>query len=156
MRNLDPRPLQNQTARQDEIDVQRPRRLRIGAVPARLTLDGQQSMQQRIGSGSGEANHGGVQVPGLIDSVLGFGLQEGRDDETVEHGAQARGRQSQVRRAVAEVAAEADRDSARLAGGPWEEAQAVCFCLQSMQTRVQGMAFRRAGAIDSPQSRQTP
>jgi hypothetical protein len=31
-----------------------------------------------------------------------------------------------------------------------------CFCLQAMQTRVQGMAFSRAGAIGSPQSRQIP
>ena len=33
---------------------------------------------------------------------------------------------------------------------------AFCFSLQVMQTRVQGMALRRAGAIGSPQSRQTP
>ena len=31
-----------------------------------------------------------------------------------------------------------------------------CFCLQVMQTRVHGMAFSRAGAIGSPQSRQMP
>ena len=33
---------------------------------------------------------------------------------------------------------------------------AFCFSLQVMQTRVHGMAFRRAGAIGSPQSRQIP
>ena len=32
----------------------------------------------------------------------------------------------------------------------------LCFSLQVMQTRVQGIAFRRAGAIGSPQSRQIP
>ena len=31
-----------------------------------------------------------------------------------------------------------------------------CFSLQVMQTRVQGIALSRAGAIGSPQSRQTP
>ena len=31
-----------------------------------------------------------------------------------------------------------------------------CFSLQVMQTRVQGIAFSRAAAIGSPQSRQTP
>ena len=31
-----------------------------------------------------------------------------------------------------------------------------CFSLQVMQTRVHGMAFSRAGAIGSPQSRHTP
>ncbi len=31
-----------------------------------------------------------------------------------------------------------------------------CFSLHVMHTRVQGIAFRRAGAIGSPQSRQTP
>ena len=33
---------------------------------------------------------------------------------------------------------------------------AFCFSLQVMQTRVHGMAFSRASAIGSPQSRQTP
>ena len=33
---------------------------------------------------------------------------------------------------------------------------ALCFSLQVMHTRVQGMALRRAGAIGSPQSRQMP
>ena len=33
---------------------------------------------------------------------------------------------------------------------------AFCFCLQVMQTRVQGIASSRAGAIGSPQSRQMP
>ena len=33
---------------------------------------------------------------------------------------------------------------------------AFCFCLQLMQTRVQGIASSRAGAIGSPQSRQMP
>ena len=33
---------------------------------------------------------------------------------------------------------------------------ALCFSLQVMQTRVQGIAFSRAGAIGSPQSRQIP
>ena len=37
-------------------------------------------------------------------------------------------------------------------GGP----HADCFSLQVMHTRVHGIAFRRAGAIGSPQSRQTP
>ena len=32
----------------------------------------------------------------------------------------------------------------------------LCFSLQVMQTRVQGIALRRAGAIGSPQSRQMP
>ena len=32
----------------------------------------------------------------------------------------------------------------------------LCFSLQVMQTRVHGMALRRAGAIGSPQSRQMP
>ena len=32
----------------------------------------------------------------------------------------------------------------------------LCFSLQVMQTRVQGMAFSRAAAISSPQSRQMP
>ena len=32
----------------------------------------------------------------------------------------------------------------------------LCFSLQVMQTRVHGMAFSRAGAIGSPQSRQIP
>ncbi len=32
----------------------------------------------------------------------------------------------------------------------------VCFALQVMQTRVQGIAFSRASAIGSPQSRQMP
>ncbi|MNC94963.1 hypothetical protein D3C83_119600 [compost metagenome] len=31
-----------------------------------------------------------------------------------------------------------------------------CFSLQLMQTRVQGIAFSRAAAIGSPQSRQAP
>ena len=31
-----------------------------------------------------------------------------------------------------------------------------CFSLHAMQTRVQGIAFSRASAIGSPQSRQTP
>jgi hypothetical protein len=31
-----------------------------------------------------------------------------------------------------------------------------CFSLHVMQTRVQGMAFSRASAMGSPQSRQTP
>src|SRR5687768_8662143 len=35
-------------------------------------------------------------------------------------------------------------------------AQPFCFSLQVMQTRVQGMAFRRASAMGSPQSLQTP
>ena len=33
---------------------------------------------------------------------------------------------------------------------------AFCFSLQVMQTRVQGMALRRASAIGSPQSLQMP
>ncbi len=33
---------------------------------------------------------------------------------------------------------------------------AFCFSLQLMQTLVQGIAFRRASAIGSPQSRHTP
>ena len=33
---------------------------------------------------------------------------------------------------------------------------ALCFSLHVMQTRVQGIAFSRAGAIGSPQSRQIP
>ena len=33
---------------------------------------------------------------------------------------------------------------------------AFCFSLHLMQTRVHGMAFNRAGAIGSPQSRQIP
>ena len=33
---------------------------------------------------------------------------------------------------------------------------ALCFSLQVMQTRVHGMAFSRAGAMGSPQSRQMP
>ncbi len=33
---------------------------------------------------------------------------------------------------------------------------ALCFSLQVMQTRVHGIAFRRAAAIGSPQSRQMP
>ena len=32
----------------------------------------------------------------------------------------------------------------------------LCFSLQVMQTRVHGIAFSRAGAIGSPQSRQMP
>ncbi len=32
----------------------------------------------------------------------------------------------------------------------------LCFSLQVMQTRVHGIAFSRAGAIGSPQSRHTP
>ncbi len=32
----------------------------------------------------------------------------------------------------------------------------ACFSLQLMQTRVQGIAFKRASAIGSPQSRQMP
>ena len=32
----------------------------------------------------------------------------------------------------------------------------LCFALHVMQTRVHGIAFRRASAIGSPQSRQTP
>src|SRR5690606_21023922 len=35
-------------------------------------------------------------------------------------------------------------------------AHAFCFSLHVMQTRVQGMAFSRASAIGSPQSRQMP
>ena len=35
-------------------------------------------------------------------------------------------------------------------------AHEFCFSLQVMQTRVHGMAFNRASAIGSPQSRQTP
>ena len=31
-----------------------------------------------------------------------------------------------------------------------------CFSLHAMQTRVHGIALRRASAIGSPQSRQTP
>ena len=33
---------------------------------------------------------------------------------------------------------------------------ALCFSLQVMQTRVQGIAFSRGSAIGSPQSRHTP
>ena len=33
---------------------------------------------------------------------------------------------------------------------------ALCFSLQVMQTRVQGIAFSRGRAISSPQSRQMP
>ena len=33
---------------------------------------------------------------------------------------------------------------------------AFCFSLQVIQTRVHGMAFSRASAIGSPQSRHTP
>ena len=32
----------------------------------------------------------------------------------------------------------------------------ACFSLHVIQTRVQGIAFSRAAAISSPQSRQTP
>ena len=34
--------------------------------------------------------------------------------------------------------------------------QEPCFSLHAMQTRVHGIAFRRASAIGSPQSRQMP
>src|SRR4029078_11100364 len=50
----------------------------------------------------------------------------------------------------------------RIAVEPLEERQHLrvaheaCFSLQVMQTRVHGMALRRASAIGSPQSRQMP
>ena len=42
------------------------------------------------------------------------------------------------------------------AGAARSVRHAFCFSLQVMHTRVQGMAFSRASAIGSPQSRQTP
>ena len=39
---------------------------------------------------------------------------------------------------------------------PGELVHAPCFSLHAMQTRVQGIAFSRASAIGSPQSRQMP
>ena len=158
MRDLDARPGHDDAAGQDQVDVERARRLRERTLAPCLPLDGQEVPQELDRCRRGAADRGGVQVGRLPAATLGLGFEEGRDDERVEHGAQAAGRERKVGRAVTEVAAEGDRDSPGLAGGfrGWAQRVAVCFCLHSMQTRVHGMAFSRAGAIGSPQSRQIP
>ena len=56
-------------------------------------------------------------------------------------------RQHQLKRIAVKVL----QQSEQFGGG-----HAFCFSLQVMQTRVHGMAFKRASAMGSPQSRQTP
>ena len=62
---------------------------------------------------------------------------------------------SEVGTPVALVAAESDGGDPKI-GRSLVRGCYCCFALQPMQTRVHGIALRRAGAIGSPQSRQTP
>ena len=64
----------------------------------------------------------------------------------------------EMRAPVALVAADGDGGDAGNGGRGFGQGARYdcCFALHVMQTRVHGIAFRRAAAIGSPQSRQMP
>ena len=136
----------HQVPDQDQVEVERAGRAGIWPRPATRLLDHLEFTEQYRRVGATPANRGAIQAVGLrnIPGADKGGLDERRDAQITEQRLQSGDGVCEMRSAVPQVAAERD-------GG-----QARCFSLQLMQTRVHGIASRRAEAIGSPQSRQMP
>lgn len=157
MRQVKVRLADHQIAHQDEIEVKGPRGPRVRPLAAALPFDPQQGGQQPHRRLSAQPHRGAVQEPGLRAHADRIGLQERRHPHVRQQRAERRNREGQVGAPAPQVAPERDGGEAEIGPGAGARRRYdCCFSLHVMHTRVQGIAFSRAGAIGSPQSRQMP
>ena len=149
MRNLKPVVHDDDIPHHDEIEVERAGRAPMWTCPAAGLLDRQQPCHQRRGLCGALPYRHAVEKPRLRLDILGFGLHQGRYPQVRQQCPKARNGVGEMRVPVTLIAAEGD-------GRQMERDYDFCFSLQSIQTRVHGIALSRADAISSPQSRQMP
>ena len=112
MRYDEPGLIRHDIPEEDEIEVERPRGIRMGTFSPAFALDREEHLEHVLGGQAGQPDHRGVQEQGLRSAdVDGNGLMDARDPEVFEHLPESGNGVVEVSGAIAEVAAERDRRS---------------------------------------------